>query len=117
MSALALHRSLFDVALFSPFIIMFIAMMAARWIKRGRWLVHTLAVAAMVASMPIYLHIEGVLDPSSIEYPGPGVGFGILLWLFCLVTALILYAAYALFYATYALLARRQRRHQLGSIA
>jgi hypothetical protein len=118
MSFLAkLHHALQPWIVFSPVLILGAAVIATQLIKRGKWLVHTSAVAAMVLSGPVYLHIQDVLDPSSIEHPGPGDGLGVLMWLFCLALALILYAAYSLFYAAYVLLARRKRRHQLGSFA
>jgi hypothetical protein len=95
MSALAKLHALLPWAIFSPFIVVVVAVIATQLIKRGRWIVHILAFVAMVLLMPVYLHIQAVLDPTSIDYPGPGDGFGLLLWLYCLVPSIIFYAGYA----------------------
>jgi hypothetical protein len=115
MSALALHRALFWWVLFSPLLIMAVGLIAAGLLKKRRWIVHILVFAAMITSMPIYLHIQWTLDPTSMEYPGPGDGIGFLLWLICLVVAIVLYAASLALYAVGAWFMRRKRRSQFVS--
>jgi hypothetical protein len=95
MSDLAkLYMSLFLAMPLSPILILAAAVAVSFRMKRGRWIVHIVAFAAMLLSMPLYLKGRGILDPTSIEYPGPGDGFGVLLWLMFLVPCLVGYGMY-----------------------
>jgi hypothetical protein len=95
MPDLATLRSLLPWVIFSPLLVVVLACSVTQFMKKGRWIVHILAFAAMILPMPIYLHVQFVLDPTSIEYPGPGDAIGFFLWLFLMVLSIIVYAAYA----------------------
>ena len=95
MPDLATLRSLLPWVIFSPLLVVVLACSVTQFMKKGRWIVHILAFAAMILPMPIYLHAQFVLDPTSIEHPDPGDGIAFFLWLFLLVLSIIVYAAYA----------------------
>jgi hypothetical protein len=83
------------IIIFAPLIIMIAAIAATLHMSKRRWVVHLLTFAAMLVALPIYFRIGGILDPTTIDYPGPGEGFLVLLYGFFLVPAVLLYAAYA----------------------
>lgn len=63
--------------------------------SRYRWIAHVLVFAVMLLALPIYLWGRGIVDPTSIEHPGPGDGFGVLLYILFAVLSMISYAVYA----------------------
>src|SRR6185295_12761385 len=78
----------------SPILILAVAVVVTLRMRRWKWIVHILAVVAMLLSMPLYLIGGGILDPTTIEYPGPGDGIAVLLWLVFLVGSMLGYAIY-----------------------
>jgi hypothetical protein len=80
----------------SPVFIGAIGIVVTQLMKRHKWPIHILACTAMIASMPLYQHISGILDPTLIEGPGPGDHLVVGMWVDVLVVSLILYAAYIL---------------------
>jgi hypothetical protein len=97
------YLSLFVWVAFAPIIIMFLAIFVTLKISTHKWIIHALTFAAFLFTMPVYIWIGGILDPSTIEGPGPGDGFVVLLYYFNSLWT-------AIFYATYAWLTRRRSR-------
>ena len=89
------YESLFPWVAFSPIIVVIVAVNVTVRMSKYKWIGHTLTYAALVLTLPIYVFILGIMDPTTIEYPGPGDGFVFLLYLFFLVPAILLYSAYA----------------------
>jgi hypothetical protein len=83
--------------LFAPIFIAIVAGVVTIQMLRYKWIVHTLAFAAFFFTFPVYHFIEGILDPTIIEYPGPGEGFGLLFYVINLVPTLIIYSVFAWF--------------------
>jgi hypothetical protein len=79
----------------APIVIVIVAVNVAGRMSKYKWLAHVATYAVLLFIYPIYIRIGGILDPTTIEYPGPGDGFGALLYLFFLVPSLLLYSACA----------------------
>lgn len=48
----------------------------------------------MLLALPLYLQFEFLLDPTTIQYPGPGDGFIVLLYLLILVPTIVGYSVF-----------------------
>jgi hypothetical protein len=69
------------VIVFSPLVAVCGALLALR-LRWTKWLVH-FVVIAMIPVVPLFaVFIEGILDPTTVEYPGPGEGLLLLVYLF-----------------------------------
>jgi hypothetical protein len=90
-----LYHALFMPIAFSPPPIAAVGITATREMLQRRWPVLGLVFSAMVLAMPVCLWGRGLLDPLSIERPGPGDGLVVLLWVVFLFPLLIYYTAYA----------------------
>jgi phosphotransferase system glucose/maltose/N-acetylglucosamine-specific IIC component len=64
-------------------------------LRSGKWIVHGLVFAAMLLALSFATYLGGVLDPTTIEYPGTGEGFGIVLYLIMMIASALYYAAFA----------------------
>jgi hypothetical protein len=94
----AVRRFYFDLGpwiALAPIVILIAGVGGTLRMSRHRWLGHVVTAAGMLLTLPAYVWIGGVLDPTTIDYPGPGDGFLVLLYGFFLMLALSLYAAYA----------------------
>jgi hypothetical protein len=80
---------------FAPILIVGVAILVTLRMSKHKWIVHALTFAALFLTLPVYIWIGGVLDPTSIENPGPGDGFVVLLYFLALVPMAIGYAIYA----------------------
>jgi hypothetical protein len=89
------YLSLFPWLAFAPVVIATAAILMTLRISRHRWIAHVIAFVALLTALPAYLWIQGILDPTTIDYPGPGDGLVVLLYLFCLVPAILAYSGYA----------------------
>jgi hypothetical protein len=52
----------------------------------------------MLAMLPLSIYLQGLADPTTIEYPGPGDFFVFLLYILALIPSLVVYlvAAWAM---------------------
>jgi hypothetical protein len=75
--------------LFSPLLIATAAVMAARRVSKGRWLIHVCAIALMLSALPIFVWV------THGEGSGPGDGFLVGFYLLLLLSTVVFYAAYA----------------------
>jgi hypothetical protein len=64
-------------------------------LSRGRWAVHSLIFAAMLLVLPAAIYLQGVIDPTTIEGPGPADGMIVQLYLVVMVVSALYYAAAA----------------------
>ena len=83
------------IVMVAPLIIAVAAILITLHMSKRRWVVHLLTFAAMFVALPIYIKVGEILDPTTIEYPGPGDGFIVLFYWFFLISALFLYVPYA----------------------
>jgi hypothetical protein len=83
------------IIILAPLIIMVAGILITLRMSKRRWVVHLLTFVAMLVALPIYIKVGGILDPSTIEYPGPADGFLVLLYGGLLIPALVVYAGYA----------------------
>jgi hypothetical protein len=97
------YLSLFGWVAFAPIFIISVAIFVTLRMSKHKWIVHLLTFAAFLFTMPVYIWIGGILDPSTIEGPGPGDGFVVLFYYF---NSLLM----AIFYAGYAWVNRRRSR-------
>src|SRR5262245_35304588 len=75
--------------LFSPLLIATAAVMAARRVSKGRWLIHLCAIALMLSALPIFVWL------THMEESGPGDGFLVWSYVLLLLSTIVFYAAYA----------------------
>ncbi|HEY1544422.1 MAG TPA: hypothetical protein VGG01_18650 [Xanthobacteraceae bacterium] len=92
-----IYLSLYPWIGFAPLLITFPVILATLRLARHRWVVHTLTFIALLATFPLYVWIQGILDPTTTQYTTPADGFVLVLYVFCLVPSLIVYSAYAWF--------------------
>jgi hypothetical protein len=52
-----------------------------RRLPRRRWVIHACVVSALLLVPFAAIYLQGVLDPSTIQNPGPGDGFALLLYI------------------------------------
>jgi hypothetical protein len=89
------YLSIFLWVAFAPIIIVFSAIFVTLKMSKHKWITHLLTFTALLLTMPVYIWIGGILDPSTIEYQGPGDGFVVLFYYFNSLPAVIIYATYA----------------------
>ena len=115
MSSLAsTYFSLQPALLFLPFLIVVIAMVAVRRMRTRKWIAHALAFSAMFLAVPVYVEIGAILDPYSVELPGPLDG---LFYLVCMCIAVLTMIGYTICLAVLAVLSRRRKQSQACSPA
>jgi len=88
-----IYVSLWPGAAVSPILVAIVAILMTRHLAQHRWIAHGLTFVAMVAIFPLYFWIQVILDPTTL--PGPCGGGDLLLYLFCLVPAIVAYSGYA----------------------
>lgn len=87
------YNALFVFVPFAPVLIALSAG-AISFRSRRRWLIHIGAFVATTVALPVYLRVQALLDPTTVNYPGPGDGFIVLLYLFYLLPSLIGYVIF-----------------------
>jgi hypothetical protein len=88
------------ILLVPPPIIVIAGAFATMRMSKRKWVVHLVVFTALFFSFPLYIWIESKLDPTSIEYPGPGDGLAFLFYLFLLLPSALVYSVYAWFSRT-----------------
>jgi hypothetical protein len=91
------YQGLFGFLPFAPPILAVLGGITSLQLPRRRWIVHTITFVAMVLALPVYIHFLGVLEPTSIQYPGPGDGFVVLLYLVILLLTALVYSVFSFF--------------------
>jgi hypothetical protein len=89
------YQSLFGFLPLVPPVLAILGAVISLQLSRRRWIVYTTTVIAMLLALPIYVHFQGVLDPTSIQYPGPGDGLGVLLYLLILLPTVVVYSIFS----------------------
>lgn len=89
-----LYLSLFAFLPFAPLVIAVLGAIISLRLSRRRWLIDALTFAAMLLALPVYIHLQGVLDPTTVLYPGPGDGFIVLLYLAVLIPSAVGYSIF-----------------------
>lgn len=74
-----------------PIVVCGLAAPLARRLTRGRWPLHVTVVLLMLAGIPSSIYLQGLADPTTIDGPGPGDGFVVLVHVFTLIVSLVLY--------------------------
>jgi hypothetical protein len=92
--------SLFIYLPYAPLVLAVLGGIISLRLSQRRWIVHTITLGAMISALPIYIYLQGVIDPTIIEYPGPGDGFIVLLYLAVLLLTGIGYLAFCFFSRT-----------------
>src|ERR1700761_2224736 len=64
-------------------------------LSRRRWIVHVVVFAIMLLAPFAAIYLQGIIDPTSIENPGPGDGLALLLYAPELLLAVVLYSIFA----------------------
>jgi hypothetical protein len=95
-----LYISLFDLLPFAPPVLAVLGGITSLQLSRQRWIVHTITLVTMVLTLPIYIHFLGVLEPSSIQYPGPGDAFVAMLYVVILLPTALVYSVFSFFTRT-----------------
>lgn len=89
------YFALLGCVVMAPLVMMMAGIFKTLRMSRHKWMVHVITFCAMVFALPAAIWIGGVLDPTTIEYPGPGEGFAALAYVFCLMPCALLYSVYA----------------------
>jgi hypothetical protein len=62
-----------------PILLAALGIVVSSRVCSGQWIVHSLVLAAIALMLPAALYLQGVIDPTTVEYPGPGDGFMVFL--------------------------------------
>jgi hypothetical protein len=65
-------------------------------LHRTKLLVHILVIAAILVAPLLAVYVEGILDPTTVEYPGPGEGLFLFVYLFTAVPSLLGYLVFVI---------------------
>ena len=65
-------------------------------LSRRRWIVHVAVLAAMLFAPISAVYLQGIVDPTTIQNPGPGDGLALLLYLPEMVLSFLIYAVIAI---------------------
>lgn len=84
----------------APPVIVLSAGLLSRLVSRGKWMVHIAAFVATILVVPLFIRIQALIDPTTIQYPGPGDGFILILYA-------LLWFPSAIGYAIFCYLSRR----------
>lgn len=79
----------------TPILIVAFGVILSRRLTRGRWLIHALVFAALILALPGSIYLQGLLDPTTIDAPGGGEGFVVLLYVVVLIPAAVYYGIFA----------------------
>lgn len=90
-----LFNFLLGLTWLAPILLAAIGGVLSSRLSSGRWIVHSCVFAAMLLVLPAALYFQGVIDPTTVEYAGPGDGFVILLYLIMLIGSAFYYGAFA----------------------
>jgi hypothetical protein len=63
--------------------------------SRRRWIVHVAVLVVMPLAPLLALYLQGIVDPTTIQNPGPGDGFALLLYVPEMVLSFLIYAVVA----------------------
>lgn len=86
-----LYLDLFGFLPFAPPVLAALGALASLQFSRRRWIVHTITLVAMASVLPVYIHFLGVLERSSLQYPGPGDAFIWMLYMIVLLPTVLVY--------------------------
>jgi hypothetical protein len=87
------------ITLVLPVLIVVTSAMATRRMSGYRWVVHVLTFVGVFLTLPVFIWLGAVLDPTSLELPGPMDGFVYLVCLLVAIASIIGYAVYAVAHA------------------
>ncbi|MBO0754698.1 MAG: hypothetical protein J2P54_02475 [Bradyrhizobiaceae bacterium] len=81
--------------IFPPLVAVCGALLALR-LRWTKWLVHVVVIAAILIAPLFAVYIEAIIDPTAVEYPGPGEGLLLLVYLFTAVPSLLGYVVFVI---------------------
>jgi hypothetical protein len=96
-----LYLELFPFLPFAPILIVGFGIALLLHVSRRRWVIHVSVFVSFLVVPLAYLSVQALVDPTTVEFPGPGDGLVALLYLWILIPS-------ALGYLVFAWLASRQ---------
>jgi hypothetical protein len=92
--------------IFPPLVAVCGALLALRlhWTK---WLVHFGVLVGILIAPLLSVYIENSVDPTTVEYPGPGEGLLLLAYLFTAVPSLLAYLVFVIWNAVLTIRGKR----------
>jgi hypothetical protein len=87
------------ITLVLPVLIVVTGAIVTRRMSRYRWVIHVLTFVGVFVALPVYIWVGAILDPTSLELPGPADGFVYLVCLLVAISSIIGYAVYAVAHA------------------
>src|SRR5690348_10852143 len=99
--------TLFTILLIFPALVAVCGAVLALRLRRTKWLVHLVVIAAVLVAPFFAVYVEGLLDPTTLQYPGPGDGLALLFYLFNAVPSLLGYLAFVIVDAVRAIRGKR----------
>jgi hypothetical protein len=102
-SALGGHQrmiiTLFTTLIIFPLLVAVCGALLALRLHWTKWLVHFVVIDAILVAPLFAVYIEGILDPTTVDYPGPGEGLLLFLYLFTAVPSLLGYLVFVIWNA------------------
>jgi hypothetical protein len=88
-------NAMFGLIWLAPILLAVLGRVVSTRLSSRRWIVHSLVFAAMLFALPALIYFRGLIDPTTIEGPGPGDGGIVLLYLAMLVLSALIYGVIA----------------------
>jgi hypothetical protein len=63
--------------------------------QRRRWIIHMCVFGCMLSALPAFIFLNGIIDPTTVEGPGPGDAFVALFYLLVMVLVGLGYSIFA----------------------
>ena len=90
-----LFQSMMGLVWLAPIVIALIGVQVAYQMQGRRWPVHVCVFGSLLATLPAAIYLQGIIDPTTVEAPGPGDGFAVLAYLILMVPIGIGYSIFA----------------------
>jgi hypothetical protein len=88
-----IHLVFLMLVFFPPLVAVCGAFLAFR-LHWTRWLVHFVVITSVPVAPIFFVFIEGIVDPTTVDYPGPGEGLALLFYLLTAIPSLLGYLAF-----------------------
>jgi hypothetical protein len=90
-----LFQKMMGLVWLAPIVIALIGVQIASQMQGRRWPVHVGVFGSLLATLPAAVYLQGIIDPTTVEAPGPGDGFAVLAYFILMVPISISYSIFA----------------------
>ena len=78
-----------------PILVTLVGGVLAQRAQGRRWIIHMCVFGCMLVALPAFIYLNGIVDPTTVESPGPGDAFVVLFYLLVMVLAGLGYSVFA----------------------